>query len=85
MYNVTVQLLDENGNVVASVLTGPGSIYFVFDVLPGTYRIRVLLPEGYTFTTPGVDSDVDEYGNSDFFTTTGGENIFIDAGMIPPT
>ena len=85
VYNVTVQLLDADGNVVASVLTGAGSIYYVFNVLPGTYQLRVLLPEGFAFTTPGGDSDVDEYGYSAFFTTAGGEYLFFDAGMIPPT
>jgi len=84
VYGVTVQLLDEAGAVVAEVQTGTGAMYFVFNVLPGTYRVRVLLPEGYGFTAPGADSDVDEYGYSGFFTVTGGEYIDIDAGLLPP-
>lgn len=89
VYDVTVQLLDEDGVVVDEVQTGSGSMYFLFDVLPGTYRVRVLLPDGYDFTTPGAsggddDSDVDEYGYSEFFTVAGGEYVDIDAGMLPP-
>jgi len=52
--------------------------------------VRVLLPDGFAFTTPNAsggddDSDVDEYGYSGFFTVAGGEFLDIDAGMLPPS
>jgi VCBS repeat-containing protein len=87
---VTVQLLAPDGGVVGTAATAAGSVYTFTGVGPGSYRVRVLLPDGgYTFTTPDAgpddtDSDVDSGGYTPTFTLTDGDHVVLDAGLIPP-
>lgn len=85
-YEVTVQLLDANGAVVATVQTWNGGMYSFGNLAPGQYRIRVIPPAGYTFSPQDVgsddtDSDVDIGGYSGLVTITGGDTFNIDAGI----
>ena len=42
---------DAFGNPVGAVYTDAEGFYFFDDLLPGTYKVRFTLPEGYRFTT----------------------------------
>ncbi len=71
---VRVELLDAQGRVIKTTLTDKNGRY-LFDTLPaGTYRIRVVKPAGYDFTTSGTggntatNSDVNAFGTSAPFT-----------------
>lgn len=77
---VPVQLLDANGNVVATTMTNGSGLYLFSNLLPGTYRVRITPPQGYRSSTgvngaatgpfePSPQSLID---NSDHGTTTGG-------------
>ena len=50
---VTVQLLDPNGNVVATTVTGPDGSYSFPNVPPGNYTIREMQPNGFGDPTVG--------------------------------
>ena len=86
---ITVNLLDSQGNVVASTTTAPGGAYG-FDVAPGTYSIQVAPPSGYYLTKagqgadPALDSNPDPTtGNSAPITLAPGEtNNTVDAGLF---
>jgi LPXTG-site transpeptidase (sortase) family protein len=49
---VTVELLDSNGNVVATTLTAPAGSYSLINLVPGIYTVRETDPTGYVSTTP---------------------------------
>jgi len=49
---VTIQLLDSNGNVVATTTTGPTGTYSFTGLPSGTYTVVEIDPAGYTSTTP---------------------------------
>ncbi|MEO1338092.1 MAG: SdrD B-like domain-containing protein, partial [Myxococcota bacterium] len=90
----TVELLDLQGNVVAtSVTDGYGN--YQFDVPPGDYRVKFPLLEGKEFSAKdsGVDdhydSDADASGLTDVITVKSGVAIHdVDAGLkdveVPP-
>lgn len=46
LYNVTVELLDVNGNIIESTTTSDGGFYLFEDYEPGLYRIREVQPTG---------------------------------------
>jgi protocatechuate 3,4-dioxygenase beta subunit len=85
---VTVQLLDSNGDPIASAVTGAQGDYLFSDLKPGEYAIQVVKPVGYAFTTPNagddeLDSDVDSSGKSSVTVLTSGENdLSVDAGLV---
>ncbi|MGL5066513.1 MAG: SdrD B-like domain-containing protein, partial [Sarcina sp.] len=54
--NVTVNLLDTNGNVIKTTTTDPTGNYF-FSVTPGCYFVEFVKPAGYAFTLQNVGSD----------------------------
>nr|WP_245325270.1 SdrD B-like domain-containing protein [Microbacterium amylolyticum] len=56
--DVLVELLDMDGNVVASTVTDASGHYLFEDVECTQYQVRFTSPEGYEFTEP-------EYGNDD--------------------
>lgn len=55
MGNVTVELLDQNGNVIAETRTNPSGEYVFENILPGDYTVRESQPPGYVSTT---DDDI---------------------------
>ncbi len=95
--NVTVSLIDENGDVVASQVTGQDGRdqgeYIFENLIPGDYQVRVSdLPAGFLFTAQNVGSDAND---SDVNPTTGiltadvllsGErDLTNDAGIFQPS
>jgi protocatechuate 3,4-dioxygenase beta subunit len=48
---VTIELLDTNGNVVATATTGANGSYSFPNVAPGAYTVRETDPAGFTSTT----------------------------------
>ncbi len=87
--NVTVNLLDSNGNVIATTTTNADGYYEFRDLPPGSYIVEFELPAGHGFTmyheglAAGADSDADRTtGRSELVTLTAGQfNPDIDAGM----
>nr|WP_261341176.1 SdrD B-like domain-containing protein [Fimbriiglobus ruber] len=81
--NVTVVLLDSNGQPVATTTTdGSGNYQFV-DLIPGTYQVRVTPPAGYT-SSSGTNASVSgpfEPGSTNF--TNAGNNT--DHGTVTGT
>ena len=63
--NVTVQLLNGSGAVVATTSTGASGAYSFANLLPGNYSVKFVKPSGYEFTkskvgsNTGLDSDPD--------------------------
>ncbi|MEV4776667.1 SdrD B-like domain-containing protein [Microbacterium sp. LWH12-1.2] len=94
---VTVELLNAEGAVVATVTTDAAGAYLFDDIECGTYRVRFTIPEGNTFTTPtaGDDTEVDSnptpsdenplVGVTPEFEVTpeNPEDLTIDAGIVP--
>ncbi|MDN3635365.1 choice-of-anchor A family protein, partial [Neolewinella lacunae] len=88
---VTVNLKDANGNVIDNTSTGPNGFYAFTGLVPGTYSVQFVLPNGYNFTTLGAvgsnetnDSDADPAmnGMTDPVTLVNGQNYpDLDAGI----
>ena len=62
--NVTVELLDDSGTIVATTITDNTGHYEFSDLYPGTYAVHFIMPSGYTLSPPNSgddsrDSDVD--------------------------
>ena len=86
---VTVQLIDGNGNVMASTTTAADGSYLFNNLYPGDYQVQFTAPDGFEFTTANqgsdaqLDSDVDSKGLSKTVTLTSGENnLSLDAGLV---
>ncbi|MCA9167489.1 MAG: carboxypeptidase regulatory-like domain-containing protein, partial [Planctomycetales bacterium] len=45
--NVTIQLLDVDGQIIDETTTDTAGNYYFFDLLPGTYGVREFTPDGY--------------------------------------
>ena len=52
IYGVVVNLVDSQGNVVATTTTGADGTYLFPSVLPGNYTVREDQPQGYGSSTP---------------------------------
>jgi YVTN family beta-propeller protein len=86
---VTVRLLDSNGNVLATTQTSNNGAYAFTNLVPGTYQVEFVLPNGFVFSpaqqggNPALDSDADpNTGRTPLITLAAGEtNNTIDAGM----
>jgi serine-aspartate repeat-containing protein C/D/E len=82
-----VELLDVNGNVLATQQTIADGRYTFFNLNPGQYRVRFTAPTGRAFTSRfsgtdrGLDSNVDGNGLSDLINLTAND-LTIDAGVI---
>ncbi len=89
MTDVTVRLLDEDGNVLDETTTNNSGVYEFADILPGDYIVEFVPPAGHGFTLQeegldsGIDSDVDRAtGRSRLVSlATGSSNLTVDAGM----
>ncbi|MTB53823.1 DUF11 domain-containing protein, partial [Lewinella sp. W8] len=88
--NVTVNLKDENGNVIASTTTAGDGSYSFDNLEPGDYSVQFVLIPDYTFTTlnaggdEALDSDADPAMNGMTETVTlesGDDNDDLDAGL----
>ena len=88
--NVTVQLLNCSGTMLAQTTTDAGGLYLFANLSPGGYRVRFVPPVGYGFTTPnaGLDDARDSDANaatgvSDCATVLAGQtNRTVDAGVF---
>ena len=83
----TIELLDLNGNVVATTTTDSDGGYS-FDVAPGQYQVRFPGQEGFEFSAQnsGVDehfdSDADANGVTEVITVGAGQTVAnVDAGI----
>ena len=91
---VTVNLLDNSGNVVATQVTNATGNYLFSNLTPGSYSVQFVAPSGYTFTGKNagtditVDSDADTVtGKTGSYTLSSGDvNLTADAGLVavPP-
>ena len=91
LQGVTVNLLDTNGNVVATTTSGPNGEYSFAGLTPGTYVVEFITPAAYTEvvqtsgTTPGNGTSNSDYdpltGQTAPVTVNSGDAITgIDAG-----
>lgn len=84
---VQVQLLDANNNVIATATTASNGTYSFADVVPGQYKVRVVLPTNYVFSpehqggNSSLDSDVNASGYTDLFSVASGDTLWFDAGL----
>ncbi|MGC5198361.1 SdrD B-like domain-containing protein, partial [Aphanothece microscopica] len=88
---VTVRLLDAAGQVIATTATGSTGTYRFADLLPGTYAVQFVAPDGTLFTQR--DAGTDDRRDSDAATATGitqqvtllsgASTAALDAGLVP--
>ncbi len=87
--NVTVNLLDGSGTVVATQTTDATGFYNFAAVLPGNYTVQFLPPAGMTLVTANVgsndtlDSDPGVDGKIAVTVVSGVGNQTVDAGIVP--
>ena len=86
--DVTVNLLDADGNVIDTTMTDGDGFYEFTDVAPGTYSVQFVAPDDFVFTkqtgvlTDGDNSDADSDGKTVQFTVQSGDTIdYVDAGL----
>eukprot|EP00903_Cladosiphon_okamuranus_P000629 g627.t1 len=88
---VTVNLKDENGNIIDTQTTGANGEYLFTELTPGTYSVQFELPDGFTFTSLNeggddtTDSDADPVmdGMTETVTLNNGDNnLDQDAGIV---
>lgn len=90
--NVTVNLYDNGGNLIATTQTDGNGHYTFINLVSGDYVVEVVPPAGYTVTQQGaggnsaLDSDIDPNTNKTAPITLGQDenNIDIDAGLSTP-
>jgi LPXTG-site transpeptidase (sortase) family protein len=91
--NVTVNLLDSGGAIIATTTTDASGLYHFTNLTPGTYRVEFVPPAGYTVSPPdqGANDAVDSDANTTTGITTtsytlasGDNNTTVDAGMFQP-
>ena len=86
--NVSVNLLDENGEILQSTATDGNGFYLFEDLLPSDYQLQFGSIDDYLFTlsnqgNEALDSDVNENGLTAIFTLAAGENNRdMDAGLV---
>ncbi|MEM7535766.1 MAG: SdrD B-like domain-containing protein [Chloroflexota bacterium] len=86
---ITVNLLDENNEIVDTTQTNAVGAYTFDNVEPGTYSVQFIKPDDKKFSPQDqgddfkVDSDVDATGVTEPFSIDpGGENRYVDAGLV---
>ncbi len=88
--NVTVNLLNAAGAIIATTATNSGGNYLFSGLTPGDYAVQVVAPSGYRITAKdqggndATDSDFDPTTGKTVLTTlSGGENDMTwDAGLV---
>ncbi|MDP2433897.1 MAG: SdrD B-like domain-containing protein [Pseudomonadota bacterium] len=90
--NVTVNLKDGNGNVIATQSTDANGNYLFTDLTPGTYSVAFVAPAGYEFTqqdqgADAADSDADTLTGATIQTVldSGESDRTWDAGLVQPS
>lgn len=86
---VTVKLYDCSGNYLKSTTTTADGKYLFTGLTAGSYKVRFILPSGYSFTvahagTDDKDSDVSDFagGYTDCISLSAGEqDLTVDAGL----
>ena len=91
---VTVNLKDEDGNVIATTSTDADGAYSFEDLDPGTYSVQFEIPDDYEYSPVNVggddsiDSDADPIQDGMTATTTlesGDNDPTLDAGIYQTT
>jgi SdrD B-like domain/Secretion system C-terminal sorting domain len=93
MPNITVNLIDATGAIIASTVTDANGNYYFGNLPNGNYAVQVAPPAGYSLTVQnGAAAGTTAVNNSDFSTSsfktavvslTGGTNITdLDAGLV---
>jgi len=94
---VSVSLLNNTGNVVATTTTDANGEYYFIGLTPGSYSVSFNnLPNGYTLTTENADANgINGSANSDANVVTGqttqvtlainDNNLNLDAGIVSTT
>jgi|GEM_PF-1178861 len=87
--NVTVNLLDEDGDVLETTTTDSNGLYLFDDLVDGIYEIHFVLPTNLVFTTSNQgadtqDSDADPITGltGEITLVLGGNDLTWDAGLI---
>ncbi len=91
--NATVELLDEDGDIVATTTTDTTGRYAFSDIAPGEYFVRFRTLDGLEFTIRNAgnddskDSDADpSTGVTEQFSVNSGQGVDdVDAGFIRPS
>ena len=74
----TVQLKNEQGNIVATTVTGASGFYFFLNLFPGTFVVEQVVQPGWVQTQPAVPPVY-------MFTTQSGQNLRgLDFGNFQP-
>ncbi|BBH17765.1 hypothetical protein Back2_20520 [Nocardioides baekrokdamisoli] len=89
---VTVKLHDASGAVVATTTTSADGTYTFAVQPPGTYRVQVVAPHGWSFPDKGGNNDVvikdpsatPQTGSATVTVVAGRTTTGIDAGLIRP-
>ena len=89
---VRVILRDTDGNPIRETTTNDQGYYFFGDLVPGSYQVEFVLPDGYQFTLPqqGTDDERDSDADPDTGRTRvvelapGEHNPRLDAGLYRP-
>jgi len=86
---VTVELYDDQGNLVGTTTTDSNGNYIFTDLVPGDYKLTFIPPAGMTFTIQDAgsdtsDSDVDPIMGMTILTTldSGESDMTWDAGLV---
>ena len=80
IHGVTVEVLDTNDDVVESTSSIVGG-YRIGNLEPGTYRLRVQVPAGYS---AGTGFDANGRATGTFILAAGESLLTVDAPLVPP-
>ncbi|MBX7105662.1 MAG: carboxypeptidase regulatory-like domain-containing protein, partial [Gemmataceae bacterium] len=86
--NVTVNLLDANGNVIGTTTTDPTGMYMFSNLPAGTYEVQFVAPQGLAFTQANaggndvVDSDANPVTGRTGTFALNADNLTVDAGLV---
>jgi hypothetical protein len=87
--NVSVTLLDCDGNTLATTTTNASGLYLFSNLLAGCYRVRFATPAGFTETVANsgndaTDSDASGGITGNYVLAAGTTNLTVDAGFYKP-
>jgi hypothetical protein len=90
--NVSVNLLDSAGAIVATALTDSNGVYQFKDMTPGVYSVKITAPPDYVFSPQNqganelVDNDVADNSQTTQVLLLAGDNSLVwTAGLYQPT